>query len=310
MVFNPPTPGLSSSLCVLFADVSNSTRWFEELGDVHGSRVIGNCVRHMSLATSAARGRIIQTLGDGLLATFPAADDAVKASERMMQAVEREAPIDGKRLGIRVGFHFGPVLLGSREIVGGRIDIAGDTVNTAARIQALGKSGQILTSEPTLRQLPAHWQRTARQLDTVSLRGKSESTRIWEILWQQPEDLTVTVTSTVRPQEKPSPRLRLSHQDRELPIPSPAGLSIGREPQNDLVIEDRRISRQHARIESRRDKFVLIDNSTNGSYVTFADNQEVLLRKEELVLYGQGHISLGHSYDSTDQSCVLRFEIF
>ena len=65
-------------------------------------------------------------------------------------------------------------------------------------------------------------------------------------------------------------------------------------------------SRLHARIERRRDKFVLIDQSTNGTYVTLEGEKEILLRREELILRGRGHISFGHTYQP-EPAEVLRF---
>ena len=55
----------------------------------------------------------------------------------------------------------------------------------------------------------------------------------------------------------------------------------------------------HARIERRRDKFVLVDQSTNGTYVTIEGEPEVQLRREELMLRGRGQISFGHAREDT-----------
>lgn len=54
-------------------------------------------------------------------------------------------------------------------------------------------------------------------------------------------------------------------------------------------------SRIHATIERRRDKWVLIDHSTNGTFVTFAGERELRLHREELILRGDGIISFGQS---------------
>ena len=62
----------------------------------------------------------------------------------------------------------------------------------------------------------------------------------------------------------------------------------------------------HAKIERRRDKFVFIDQSSNGSYITFKGENEILLRREELLLRGSGSISFGHTY-SKDPSEVVEF---
>jgi predicted component of type VI protein secretion system len=73
-------------------------------------------------------------------------------------------------------------------------------------------------------------------------------------------------------------------------------VALGRDAQNDLVIADRLASRMHAHIERRRDRFVLVDHSSNGTFLTIADEPESPLRREEFILRGAGRISFGHAY--------------
>ena len=70
---------------------------------------------------------------------------------------------------------------------------------------------------------------------------------------------------------------------------------IGRDAGCDIVVAEPKASRQHARIERRRDKFFLTDQSTNGTYVTFAGESEIVLRREEAMLRRSGRIVFGHS---------------
>jgi pSer/pThr/pTyr-binding forkhead associated (FHA) protein len=79
---------------------------------------------------------------------------------------------------------------------------------------------------------------------------------------------------------------------------------IGRDASCHIVLADRKASRVHARIEWRRDKFFLIDQSTNGTYVTFAGEDEVVLRREVVMLRNQGRISFGHSIADSDLETV------
>jgi predicted component of type VI protein secretion system len=70
------------------------------------------------------------------------------------------------------------------------------------------------------------------------------------------------------------------------------------------VLADRKASRVHARIERRRDKFLLVDQSSNGTYVTFAGESEIVLRREELILRGHGQIAFGHSIAESSEEIV------
>jgi pSer/pThr/pTyr-binding forkhead associated (FHA) protein len=97
--------------------------------------------------------------------------------------------------------------------------------------------------------------------------------------------------------------LRLSHGDRTIELDETTSvLTVGRDHQCDVVIADRKASRLHARIERRRDKFVLVDLSSNGTYCMVEGEAGILLRHEELILRGSGRVSFGnpHEEDPTE----------
>jgi pSer/pThr/pTyr-binding forkhead associated (FHA) protein len=77
--------------------------------------------------------------------------------------------------------------------------------------------------------------------------------------------------------------------------PDDTAVSLGRDKRCQFVLTGRKASRVHARIERRRDKFFLIDQSTNGTCVTFAGEAEIVLRREEVMLRGSGSITFAHS---------------
>jgi predicted component of type VI protein secretion system len=100
----------------------------------------------------------------------------------------------------------------------------------------------------------------------------------------------------------------LRHGGEEKVLDAGVGLfSLGRDAASDFIINDRRASRTHARIERRRDKFVLIDQSTNGTYVTFDGEAEFALKREEVILRGKGRISFGHAFDENSE--VVEFKV-
>ena len=71
-------------------------------------------------------------------------------------------------------------------------------------------------------------------------------------------------------------------------------VTMGRQPHNDIEIIDTRVSRSHARIELRDGRFILIDHSTNGTYVKLRGQDDSLtLKRSELPLEGAGTINLG-----------------
>jgi FHA domain len=89
-------------------------------------------------------------------------------------------------------------------------------------------------------------------------------------------------------------RLRLRFDDRELLVDERASsITIGRAEVNDVVVKGHLSSRLHARIVIGRSNFVLIDQSTNGTFVKTGDGEELFIRQDILQLKGQGMIGLG-----------------
>ena len=79
---------------------------------------------------------------------------------------------------------------------------------------------------------------------------------------------------------------------------------LGRGKKGDMVVDDKMASREHARIESRRDKFVLTDQSTNSTYVVTAEGT-TYLHREETNLTGERKFSFGREISETEE--ILSF---
>ena len=89
-------------------------------------------------------------------------------------------------------------------------------------------------------------------------------------------------------------RLRLRSDNRELVVDEhPSSITIGRADVNDVVVQGHLSSRLHARIVIGRSNFVLIDQSTNGTFVRTGDGEELFVRQDILQLKGEGMIGLG-----------------
>ncbi len=85
-------------------------------------------------------------------------------------------------------------------------------------------------------------------------------------------------------------------------------VTMGRRDDNDLVINDRRASRLHAFIEYRDGRYVLSDQSTNGTCVLIKGRRGVILRKEEMIINASGVIGLGDVI-KPDSPRAIRFSI-
>jgi adenylate cyclase len=284
------------SFAVLFADVSGSTRLYEQLGDTKALAAIGRCLVLAQDTATGHGGRLIKTIGDEAMLVFPTADQAAAAAAEIQLRMSEMARVDNLRVAFRIGFHFGSAI----EADG---DVYGDSVNVAARMVALAKGGQIILTAPTAEAMSPHLRVQLRELDVLTVKGKEKDIGIVELVWQDSADLTALVT---RPKRK-AIGLELRHGARSIQLNADTStLTLGRDAQNDVVIADKLASRLHARIERRRDRFVLVDQSSNGTYVMVEGEGEIVLRREELLLRGRGHVSFGHSH-AADPAEFLAF---
>ena len=171
--------GKEIELAILFADVVGSTKLYEALGDVRARDTVGHCVDVMGQATENNSGTVIKTMGDEVMSSFPTADDALNAGSQMQQAISDNPDFaDGEvEVTIRVGCHYGPVVLENR-------DIFGAAVHTANRMTSQAKPGQIITTQVLVEKLGKDWKENVRQIDIASIRGQSEEIALFEVLWQ------------------------------------------------------------------------------------------------------------------------------
>lgn len=281
-------PQSPQSLAILFADISGSTRLYDTLGDQAALGQIEQCLGLLGGVARRHGGEIVKTIGDEILCAFPSAAAAVEAAMAMQQEVAKEATSGGSALRIRIGLHFGEVIRESG-------DVFGDAVNVAARMAGLAAAEQIITTRATADLLPSRLRTDLRHLGQATVKGKREDIPICEVIWQNDAEMTVMPTMlpgmaarTVRL------GITLRHGGRELALSGQKpSASIGRDVSNDLVVNDPLASRRHARIDLRNGKFVLADQSTNGTYVTLGD-KTIFLHREELPLAGNGYFALGH----------------
>ena len=284
--------GRDTELAVLFADVVGSTRLFETLGDLKARDTIAVCIDIMRTATEKCRGKVIKTMGDEIMATFTEASDALDAAAQMQAQVSAHAllKVDGHPVAIRVGCHFGPVVVEPR-------DVFGSTVHTANRATSQAKSQQIVTTSAIVDRASPRWQSAARQIDVATLKGQGNEIALFEVLWQT-EDVTSmlpAIALAARDGAKTS-RLKLTLLDQVVYVDdAKSQVVLGRGEEADLVIKGNLISRLHARIEINRSKFVIIDQSTNGTFVIGDNGEENFLRRDNMPIKGSGLIGLGRA---------------
>jgi adenylate cyclase len=270
-----PAPSGERQVAVLFAAITGAA-------DAAAMRPGQETI---AVATVSCGGRIVKTMAETVMAVFPSADAAAAAAAQMHTAIETLG------LALRIAFHAGPVI--QRDS-----DVFGDTVNVAWRLMGQATHGQVLTSDDTSSTLGPLLRRATRKLYPIRVKGKTERLTLCELVWQQSADVTDVSTMVSAP--RPKTLLRLRYRGRDLTRRrAQESIVIGRDKQCSLVIASPAASRQHCTIERLQNTFVLQDHSTNGTYITVAGEQEVVVEREDFALRQHGWISLGAPRDES-----------
>lgn len=289
------------SCAILFADLADSTALYVRYGDAAAQRIVFQCLALMTHLTTQSEGIVVKTLGDAVMSRFASAKAAVEAACAMQRYLAEQSALREPHLALRIGLHFGPVLLESE-------DVFGDAVNVAAHVAEIARAEQILTTQATVEQLTSIDELNVRQFDVAQIRGHLERMELFEVLWDRRDVTTIIMRETLIARAL-AQSLQIVYQGAEYRLASRApAFLMGRAPQCDLKVEANCVSRVHARIEYQRGKFVFIDNSTNGSFIRANEEREIYLRRETLPLSGGGEIGLG-SPPAQDASHVVRYRL-
>lgn len=292
-------------LIVMFADVSGSTALFERLGDKEAMHAVERCLKRMKRSMDGYKGKTIEVVGDELLATFQTAEDACQAAIDMQERIADLPPVSGLKLTVRIGLHYG-------EVADEGNKLTGSAITTTARITGIAKREQIVCSAALVEQLaePSFISPDpAPELGSVPENGQALS--LYKINWPSYQGVSASsVHSIFGPNSAPQTlgRLCIRHRGKAYLVDdkSPV-LTIGRDLGCKLIIDDRKASRQHARLERRDDGCYLVDTSTNGCFVTLSGRQEIMVHRHEINLEKQGLISFGNPA-SEPQAEIVEFE--
>lgn len=276
----------SKKASVLFVDVSGSTAFFDKYGEMAGHAMVEHCFKVITPEVAKRSGRIVKYMGDGFLAVFDTAAQAVEATISMHSALadDNATRPDAARVRIHSGVSVGPVVEGEDR------DVFGDTVNVAARVQHVAGPDQIYVTKDVVDDLPIADRGKARRVGAFPLRGKEEDVELYEVMWKL-EGATVLFTRAALREEA-----MLSVFFNGTVVEMAAGqnrLAVGRISGNDLIVDDGAVSREHAEFVRRKGSIYLVDRSTNGTYVRPEFGKPRHLHREEFLLDGSGEVSLG-----------------
>jgi adenylate cyclase len=293
---------------ILFADLRGSTSLYESLGNAEATAVVTQSVALLEGIVHSYDGRVVKTLGDGLMAMFARSSPAVEAADEMHEALERLGSASA------AAPHLPPlklqVALAHGEVVEMAGDLFGDAVNVAARLLDHAGDNETLVTVTVLANLSEPERSRFRSLDRMQLRGRTEPVHVHLLEASRRFGDTAT-TAFGEMAIVPEPEgIRLVWLDLNR-VYTGANLPVvlGRSPQAAYCIDDNRVSRSHARIDWHGGTFQLTDLSYNGTYVRFDHDPEIIsLRRGTCTLHGSGLVGLG-TPPVDPMSPSVRFEV-
>lgn len=287
---------------VMFADVAGSTAMYENMGDDLARERISKALNTLISITRRHNGQLVKTIGDEILVYFTDIDMAVYAARAIQETMEDDRSPETIGVSIRIGMQYGSAILEND-------DIFGDTVNVASRVASMAKARQILcTQEIAFMVKNPELSNNMRPYDRLRVKGRNEQLDVYLFNWELESDVTnmATASSFTNPARYEQAKLlTLSYDSKPYTITADTtSYVLGRGKDCELIVKGDLISRYHSKIEHRRGKFIITDQSTNGTFVRTSEGQDVFLRREEFTLFGSGYISLGKKVDLSDDNII------
>ena len=289
----------SKHLAILFGDVCGSTQLYCALGDDQARSAVNAALQTVAAILPRYSGWIVKTLGDEVMCAFEDPNLAVEAACAMQSRLDCAQPT-GQRIAMHMGINYGPVLVEAA-------DVFGDTVNAASHLCAAASAGQILIADQTFNALTGASKERARPLFFAVLKGNTAESTVYRVLWQTDTSMLTDVNlrrHNLIPPDVGSMIVRLGAEQIRID-PRRCVITLGRDPGCDLHVNDGYASRRHATLTLRRTHVFLADQSTNGTFVRRADGSTAHLFRSELMLDGEGAISLGRAFEENEAQPIL-----
>lgn len=239
----------------------------------------------------------MRTVGDAALASF----DDTNAAYLAAVDIQREHLL--LKMSVRVGFHYG-------EVIPDDGDVYGNAVNLAARVASFAEADEICITEDAVAQLSVKHRSSANYLDRVDFKGMSEPMAVFRVQWTTDNGETAIITAatrSVRYETNQALDLLIGAKRIRIDTDNPV-VTFGRSFDNDVIINSESASRNHAKIELLRGRYLLHDSSTNGSYLIRGGSTPVFIRRESVSLENFGSIGLGFNPE-VDTRNVIEFRV-
>jgi len=311
---------MSETRSILVAEVTGDAPLLDKIGAVETNRAVERYRNRAERSIESHQGHTLKTEGRRIVAQFQRCENAVLAAFDMRTRVAQLPPVSGVSLAVRIAVHV--------------IDVTGEDPASPADIDLVktiakgAPDNQVLVTTEALASLPdslrPHLDRevapsvSGYDLPLYQFKQGTSAPPLREVFSPTATSIALQPNiSDADPESLPPPvmtpgiassraSLMLRHESHNFVVSDLRPVLLaGREDGNDLVIADKRASRHHSRVEWRQSRFVLIDTSTNGTYLVDETGNEVVLRRSEADLPIRGRIGFGYSPLETGAEVVF-----
>ncbi len=168
---------------VLFTDIADSSRYWDQFGDIKGRMMVDRHNRLVFPVIEKFHGRVVKTIGDGLMAEFRRPDDALNAAIGIQQILQKMRDADRSfHAKVRIGLHTGIAIVEKH-------DVYGDAVNVAKRVEGFAEKNEICLSENTS-DLINKKKHASHKKGSFTPKGKRQPLTVYRCRWNEYRDLT------------------------------------------------------------------------------------------------------------------------
>jgi adenylate cyclase len=289
----------NQSLSILCAAVTGRARLPRYIDRPDALYAIDRCERRIRRSIETHGGELVNHAGGKVMAFFANSVDALQSAIELQQRVADLPLYAGAPLAVHVGICTGHQ---SSE----KHYFASKSANPAANLADIADPEHILLSVPKRMKFFPWSQLTAEGAPLLAINCGKRQLGVIRVAWQESDP--VTLKEALAQLETVADQLFLRHNDTEIVLDaSKPVIKIGRQADCEIVLTSTSSSRVHGTIERRLERFFYVDRSANGTFVTLDDQSEFFIRHKELLLYGQGQLSLGAPSSSKDAELV-RFQ--
>ena len=273
------------SLSVLCADVTGRARLPRYLDRPDALYAIERCERRIRSSVENFGGQLVDQPGGKLMAFFTDSVDALQSAIELQQRISDLPHYAGAPLAVHVGICTGHHAKEEHFF-------SGESTNPAANLADIADPEHILLSVPKRVKLFPWSQLTSENAPHLAINCGKRQLGVIQVAWQTQDPVALKIA--LAQLDSGVEQLFLRHKDREVVLDgNKPSLKIGRQLDCDIVLSSTSSSRLHGTIERRLDRFVYVDRSANGTFVTLEDQIEFFVHHKELLLFGHGQLSLG-----------------